>query len=103
MAAASDGSRYPLLTPLNTNQAGAVVGQLSLRLTGPAGTYAQLLRGWLEVKRRGTVVKQALRLSVLDLARLLSRAHRAATFSHSAVIVGSLGALGCCFSSTALL
>lgn len=72
---ASDGnSLYPLLTPLATNQAGQAVGSLSLRLAGPAGTYAMLLRGWLEVKRRGALVKQPLRLSVLDLARLdLSR------------------------------
>ncbi|WP_375418143.1 hypothetical protein [uncultured Hymenobacter sp.] len=72
---ASDGtSLYPLLTPLHTNQAGQTVGQLSLRLSGPAGTYVQLLRGWLEVQRRGVVVKQALRLSSLDLGRLdLSR------------------------------
>lgn len=70
MQPASDGTLYPLVTPLHTNQAGAAVGALSLRLAGPAGTYEQLLRGWLEVKRRGVVVKQPLRLSTLDLARL---------------------------------
>ncbi|WP_210521590.1 hypothetical protein [Hymenobacter terricola] len=74
MQPASDGTLYPLVTPLATNQAGAAVGALSLRLAGPAGTYEQLLRGWLQVKRRGVAVKQPLRLSTLDLARLdLSR------------------------------
>lgn len=70
MQPASDGTLYPLVTPLNTNQAGQLVGALSLRLAGLAGTYEQLLRGWLEAKRRGVVVKQPLRLSVPDLARL---------------------------------
>ena len=70
MQPASDGTLYPLVTPLHTNQAGQVVGQLSTRLGGPAGTYAQLLRGWLEVKRRNLVVKQPLRFTSLDLARL---------------------------------
>lgn len=70
MQPASDGTLYPLVTPLATNQAGTAVGSLSLRLGGPAGTYEQLLRGWLEVKRRGVVVKQPLRLCALDLARL---------------------------------
>lgn len=71
---ASDGTLYPLLTPLATNQAGAAVGSLSLRIGGPTGTYQQLLRGWLEVKRRNVVLKANLRLSSLDLARLdLSR------------------------------
>ncbi len=67
---ASDGTLYPLVSPLATNQAGDAVGRYSTRLSGPAGTYQQLLRGWLEVKRRAVVVKQPLRLSVLDLARL---------------------------------
>ncbi len=67
---ASDGTLYPLLTPLHTNQAGQAVGSLSLRLGGAHGTYEQLLRGWLDVKRRGVVVTQALRLSTPDLARL---------------------------------
>ena len=66
---ASDGSLYPLVTPLHTNQAGQAVGTLSLRLGGLAGTYEQLLRGWLELKRGGVVRKQPLHLSVLDLAR----------------------------------
>ncbi|RZK34858.1 MAG: hypothetical protein EOO57_10280, partial [Hymenobacter sp.] len=45
-------------------------GALSVRLTGPAGTYQQLLRTWLPVKLRGTSYKQPLLLTSLDLSRL---------------------------------
>jgi hypothetical protein len=45
-------------------------GELSLRLSGPTGTYQQLLQAWLPIKLRGTSYKQALLLSSLDLSRL---------------------------------
>lgn len=45
-------------------------GALSTRLSGSTGTYAQLLRGWLPVKLRGSSYKQALLLTTLDLSRL---------------------------------
>ena len=45
-------------------------GALSTRLSGATGTYAQLLRGWLPVKLRGSSYKQALLLTTLDLSRL---------------------------------
>jgi hypothetical protein len=45
-------------------------GALSLLLDGSTGTYETWLRPWLPVKRRGEVLKQALRLSAAQLARL---------------------------------
>jgi hypothetical protein len=45
-------------------------GSLSTRLSGATGTYAQLLRGWLPVKLRGSSYKQELLLTTLDLSRL---------------------------------
>jgi len=49
-------------------------GALSVRLTGPQGTYQQLLKDWLPVKLRGSSYKVPLLLSSLDLSRFdLSR------------------------------
>lgn len=45
-------------------------GALSTRLSGPTGTYAQLLKDWLPVKLRGSSYKVPLLLTTLDLARL---------------------------------
>jgi hypothetical protein len=62
---ASDGvSQWPQLAHLSRS------GQLSVRLAGPQGTYAQLLKEWLPVKLRGTSYKQPLLLTALDLSRL---------------------------------
>jgi len=49
-------------------------GALSVRLSGPQGTYQQLLKDWLPVKLRGSSYKVPLLLTSLDLARFdLSR------------------------------
>ncbi|MDO7885339.1 hypothetical protein [Hymenobacter cheonanensis] len=62
---ASDGvSLYPQLSHQSAS------GAYSVRLYGPAGTYAQWLRDWLPVKLRASSYKQPLLLTPLDLARL---------------------------------
>jgi hypothetical protein len=62
---ASDGiMSCPQLSHLSPSR------ELSLRLSGPTGTYAQLLEAWLPIKLRGASYKQALLLSSLDLSRL---------------------------------
>ncbi|MBO2007567.1 hypothetical protein [Hymenobacter negativus] len=45
-------------------------GQLTTLLDGPTGTYETLLRAWLAVKLRGTVIKQSLALTAAGLAQL---------------------------------
>ncbi|MDO7851578.1 hypothetical protein [Hymenobacter convexus] len=61
----ADGlGHYPQLSPDSAS------GTLSVRLSGPAGTYAQLLAGWLAVKLRAAAYQLPLRLSAADLARL---------------------------------
>jgi len=62
---ASDGvSLYPQLSHQSAD------GAYSVRLYGPAGTYAQWLATWLPVKLRASSYKQPLLLTPLDLARL---------------------------------
>ncbi len=62
---AGDGvSRYPQLSARSAS------GTYSLHLSGPQGTYQQLLATWLPVKLSGVSYKQPLLLTALDLARL---------------------------------
>jgi hypothetical protein len=61
---------YPLVTPFNKLATGATIGQYSLALHGPAGTYEMLLKGWLELTASAAPIKRKFYLSASDLAGL---------------------------------
>jgi hypothetical protein len=66
----SSGQRYPLGTPGTTNQAGAVVGTLDLRLPGPLGIVATWHQAWLDFRARAVQHTYLSSLTVADLLTL---------------------------------
>jgi hypothetical protein len=61
---------YPLLTPLRVDQLGNEVGQRSLVLDTPEGTYEQFLKELLQLRLRTVPVKRRFRLSNAEIAAL---------------------------------
>ena len=61
---------YPLMSPFNANAKGERIGEYSLQLDGPDGTYERLLKYWLEVRYRSTPVKYQVQLTALQLLNL---------------------------------
>lgn len=61
---------YPMVTPFNQNALSRRIGDYSLQLDGPDGTYARLIGRWLEMVATATPVKFAVRLTAEHLAVL---------------------------------
>ena len=61
---------YPLVTPFNRRADGTQLGEYSLELQGPAGTYEKLLRKWLTLRSTAAPIKRTFYLTATDLAGL---------------------------------
>jgi hypothetical protein len=67
---ASDGTHYPLASPLNTNLQGAVVGESTLHWRGELGLYALSHKPWLDFLAAAGKEERTMEFRVADLLSL---------------------------------